>query len=181
MKAIIKTIDIKRLVKSTRHFMSKDETRPLLNFIRLDFDSERKTCKAVALDGFRLSEETSELKFIDESFSVYIKPYLPVGIKNETVTIELIGNRCFIDAGDSSVGYEQPHGKKFSTKPVLEGLQSNPVLSEIYVNGDFLIDALKSIQNKDTYEPIRIEYRGDKHAILLKTEKSVRLVMPSKH
>lgn len=176
MKAVIRTSDLKRLVRATKHFISKDYNRPLLNFIRLDFDFEDKTVNAVALDGFKLSIEASDLKAIDESFSAYIRPYLPVGIKNDVVTIEIIGNKCYIDSGDSSVGYEQPNGKKFNAKSVLEDLHTKPITCEMFVKGDHLVDALKSIQPDAGLSSVRIEYRADNEAILLKTDKSTRLV-----
>ena len=178
MKAIIKTDDLKRLVKSTRHFISKDENRPVLNFIRLEFEKAVMTVKATGLDGYKLSEENAHIKEIDESFIAYIKPYIPVGIKSDVITIEMVGNKCFIDAGESSIAYKQPRGDKIDTKKIIGDLESNPAICEFFIDRDFLVDALKSICEKENIrESVAFEFRGEDHPILLKSGESKRVVM----
>lgn len=175
MKAMLNTSDIKKLIKATRNFISKDDNRPLLNYIRLDFDKESMTVKAVAIDGYRLSEEMATARSIDQSFSAYIKPYLPVGIDNSYVILELKDNKCIIDAGHSLVGYEQPTGNRMDTDAIVKDLESKAVLFDFNITGELLISALKSMDSSERGS-ISFEYRGEHVPVMLKSQNSKRIV-----
>ena len=58
MKAILKTEDLKRLIKATSKFISKDDNRQILQWIQLKFDKEKLTVTAAALNGYMVSVET---------------------------------------------------------------------------------------------------------------------------
>ena len=53
----------------------------MLQYIKLAFvkDGFNLSAKAVAVDGYRIAIENAKCYSLDESFTVFIKPYLPVG------------------------------------------------------------------------------------------------------
>jgi DNA polymerase III sliding clamp (beta) subunit (PCNA family) len=176
MKAIIETFEMKRIIRATKSFISKNDERPQLQWIRLDFDKETNKMKASALDGFMLSIEFAPLLQIDESFSAYIKPYLPVGAKADYIEISLENEFCNIVVGDRSVGYKQPQIKWLDTDKIVSDLETKEVVSKIFIDNEKLASALKSIDIRCMNNPCIIEYRGENTPILLKFEDSVRIL-----
>lgn len=181
MKAFLQTEDFKRLINSTKKFISKDENRPILQYIRLDFEASLNTIKAVALDGYHMAVERANCLEIDESFSVYIKPYLPVGVKSQITKIEVIGSNCLIDMDGRIIGYRQIEGDPFNDSQVISGAEENPILFKIAVNPQYLMDALQSskVSGGDfKQEPVIIEYRGDIKPLFLNTKNGKRMILP---
>lgn len=180
MKAQIITKELKRLIKATAKFISKDDRRPMLQYIRLDFNKESCSVKAIALDGYRMAIETAVCAYVECDFSAYIKPYLPAGATSEYSIIEVDGERCLIDIGGSIVGYKQPKGTfPYDTDEIVKTLESIPVTHEVAVSETFLLDALKSFQPDEFgKDPIIIQLRDRIGAITLRTKNGVRYVLP---
>jgi len=180
MKAIIKSEDLKRLVKSTAKFISKDENRHMMTYIRLDFNKEGCSVKAGGIDGYKLSVESSKCVSVDENFVAYIKPYLPIGAKCKYANIEILGDNCLIDMDGRITGNKQPKGTSIDYYKILSDLEANPVKLKIMVNRFYLLDALKSMQQEDKSlnEPITLEFRDSIDPIIIKNKNGVKLIIP---
>jgi hypothetical protein len=179
VKAIIETDYIKRLIKATSKFISKDENRPILQYVKLDFKQDDLSVKAVGCDGYRIAIENAKCHSVDEDFTIFVKPYLPVGARGDYAEIELIGKKCFISVGGRSVGYEQPDCVYLDDAEIIKNIESVPVAREVFASKKFLHDALDSIQ-PDEYmgEPISIQIREGHGAITIKTKSGARHVLP---
>jgi len=179
MKAILKTEDLKRLIKATAKFISKNDNRQMLQWIQLKFDKEKLTVTAAALDGYKLSIETVLAFDLDESFTAYIRPYLPVGAKAMYSKIELTDKICLIDIGGRFTGYKQPEGDFYNTEKFLVETEQLPITSEVALTRDFLIDALKSLQQDEFKRlPVIIQIRDNLRPVSVKMGKSTRYILP---
>ena len=182
MKALLETCDLKRLVKATAKFISQDENRRMLRWIRLDFNKDTSTVKAVASDGWKMSIENANCVSIDESFTVYIKPYLPVKVKDKYSTIELSDGKCFIDIGGSIAGYVQPKDEFMDYVKVIADIETVPVVREVYFSKALLVDALNSLRQENYLPrlPVIMQLRDDYGAVSVKMGKSTGYVLPMK-
>ncbi len=178
MKAVIDIYEIKKIIKATKNFIYKGDERPNLQYVRLDFDKDKHKVKATAIDGFMMSIEYGRILQIDESFSAYIKPQLPVGVKADYVEIDVKDGFCYITVGDNSVGYRQPDIKWLDTDKLINDLEAKEIVTNTYINNDKLATALKSIESGG--QPINIEYRGINTALILRFEDSFRMVQVCK-
>jgi DNA polymerase III sliding clamp (beta) subunit (PCNA family) len=179
MKAILKTEDLKRLIKATAKFISKDDNRQILQWIQLKFDKEKLTVTAAALDGYKLSVETVLAFDIDESFTAYIRPYLPVGAKDIYSKIELADDRCLIDIGGRFTGYKQPKDDFYNVEKFLQETEQLLVVKEVALTRDFLVDALKSLQQDEFKRlPVIIQLRDNLKPVSVKMGKSTRYILP---
>jgi hypothetical protein len=179
MKAQIITKELKRLIKATSKFISKNEHRPMLQYIRLDFNKENCSVKAVSLDGYRMAIETAECAYVECDFSAYIKPYLPVGANSDYSIIEVEGGRCLIDIDGRIVGCQQPVGTFMDDAATVKTIESIPVTHEVAVSKAFILDALNSLQPDEfARDPITIQIRDTYGAITLRTKNGVRYVLP---
>ncbi|MDP4116186.1 MAG: hypothetical protein Q8903_08625, partial [Bacteroidota bacterium] len=118
MKAMIESKDLKRIIKATGKFISKNDMRPILQYIRLDF--EQKSVVATACDGCRISTITVPCKS-DEKFTAFIEPYLMPHMPKCDVLIEMVDNNCFINVEGRIVGYRQPESNlKYDIRKVTD-------------------------------------------------------------
>lgn len=179
MKATIRLKDLKRLIKSTAKFISKDECRPMLNYIQLDFNKDNSTVQAASLDGYRISIEKASCN-VDENFTAYIKPYLPVGTKAELATIEIVGENCLIEINGRIIGYKQPQGEFVDVAEILDRFDSTPTSLKAGINEAYLLDALKSIQkeNPSLNDPLVIEIKEGNGPVILKTKNGQKAILP---
>jgi DNA polymerase III sliding clamp (beta) subunit (PCNA family) len=179
MQAMILTSDLKRLIKSTAKFISKDENRPMLQYIQLDFDKSKSSVRAAAVDGYKMSVENASC-CTDESFTAYIKPYLPVRASGQYTIIELNGEYCYIDIGGQRVGYRQPQGSFLNTDEVIKGFESTPVTFKIAMNEEYLLAALKSIQkeSKLTQKPVVFEFHENYGPAIIKSKDGMKAILP---
>lgn len=179
MKAVLQTSDLKRLIKSTAKFISKDQNRPMLQYIRLDFDESTSMVRSIALNGYMMSVEKASC-YADESFTAYIKPYLPIGATGKTVIVEVIGDYCHIDIDGQSVGYKQPTGEFINTDEVLKNFESTPVTFKIAMNEEYLLSALTSIhkEGKIKNEPVVFEFHEAVGPAILKTKNGLKAILP---
>jgi DNA polymerase III sliding clamp (beta) subunit (PCNA family) len=179
MKAVILTDELKRLIKATAKFISKDDNRHMQQYIKLEFTHEGMQAKAVSCDGYRLSIENAKCFDVDESFTVFIKPYLPVGANFEYATIELVDKRCLIDIGGRIVGYKQPDGNYMDINKAIEEIERFPVTHTVSVSQFFLLDALNSIHKDSLHKnPAEIQLRGKIGAISIGSKDGIRYVLP---
>jgi len=178
MKAIIDTYELKRIIKATKGFVSKNDDRPALQWIRLDFDKETGKVKASALDGFMLSVEFAPLIELDESFYTYIKPYLPIGIKSDYIEISVGNEFCNIveKAGYYSIRYKQPQIKWLDTDKIVFDLEKEEIVASIYIDNKKLADMLKSIDTNGIQKPTIIEFRGENKPVMLKYGSGTRML-----
>jgi hypothetical protein len=182
MKVIMFTKDLKRLIKSTAKFISKDENRPLLQYIRLDFEKEGSSVKAIGIDGFKMSvEKANFIGTIDENFTVYIKQHLPPGAKSEYAIIELSGDNCLIEIDGRIVGCKQPKGAPLNYTDIIANWESVQPKHKVKANADYLLDALRSIvqENKLEKKPVTLELReGIAAPVIIRTENGFKAVLP---
>ncbi len=176
MKAVIDVYEMKKVIKATKEFLFRGDERPALQNIRLDFDKETKKLKATAIDGYMMSMEFAPLMDIDESFAVYIKPYLPIGINWPVIEISLENGFCQLVAGDRSVGYKQPDIKWLDSDKLLNDWQKENIVAGIYIDNEKLTKILKSFEAKDKSNPTVIEFRGANRPILVKKGDSIRML-----
>lgn len=176
MKILMETRDLKRIIKATKKFVSKDFYRKALQYIRFDFDKDTKKLKATALDGIMLSVEYADIAKIDESFSVYVKPYLPIGMDSEWAEITVNDGTCYITVGERGVSYKQPDIEWLDTDKLIKDLEKKEVISSIYFDNEKLADLLKSIDKCNMQEPTIIEFRGENKPILVRFKDNVRML-----
>lgn len=174
MKAIIETDKLKRLIKSTAKFVSKDQRRPMLEWIRLEFD--KTSVKAIAVNPYAVAIENVACIDVDEPFIAYIKPYLPPLAGNPYAKIILEDGKCLISAGDRIVGYEQPKDKFINMDEVLERLNKNAPTFKISFSKDLLENAIRSIQQ--TSNPIVLKFSEPNSPAIIETETGVKYVLP---
>lgn len=179
MKAQLLTYDFKRLIKATGKFIYKEDTRPLLTYIRLEFDKDSKTITAVASNGHTLSTETANCSYIEQNFTAYIKPYMPIGANDPFCIIELSNDRCLIDIGGRMVGYKQPAGEYMEYKQIITDFEALPVLNEIHLSRQYLLDAINSFTSESIkISPVTIQIRESRQPISVKMGKSTRYILP---
>ena len=108
-KASMRTGALNRLIDATKAFCSKSGTKPVQNYIRLEFHSKEDEVIAVAVDGFRLSVEHA-VAHSEEDFCVFIKSNIKLP-KDNTVDIELVENEAIFRCAGFVFGYQQPCGE----------------------------------------------------------------------
>jgi DNA polymerase III sliding clamp (beta) subunit (PCNA family) len=177
--AVMETCLLKKLIQSTGKFISKDENRPQLHYIRLEFNKESNTVKAVALDGYKVSIQTEKCISVNEDFVAYIKPYLPPYASNQYAEIELKNEHCFITISDRLIGYKQDISNVIYNSIMQKLNELTEVTHELYVNADYLADALKSIsKDKSGRRIVKMQLRGGIGPVSLETENGIRYVLP---
>lgn len=179
MKAMLETVHLKRLIKSTAKCISKEDRKLMLQYIRLEFDKESMLVTASALDGYKLSIETAPCRDIDESFTAYIRPHLPVGAQGKASNIELTGDNCLIEIDGRITGYKQPKGEFIDTHKIIKDYTTADTIQTICFTKEYLVDTLNSIQFGKNERPIiEIEIRGEIMPVIIKSKNGTRLISP---
>lgn len=184
MKAIIRSSELKRIVKATAKFISKNENRPMLQYIKLEFNKEKMKVKAIAVDGYKASIEEASCMQLDEDFTAYIKPNLPSIGKNSYSTVEIVNDDCLINIEGRITGCTQPKGNFLDVVKIIKETTESPVSAKIAVNPEYLINALNSSKvsrGTQTREPVIIEFRGPAQPLILKDEYGTRMVLPIRY
>lgn len=177
MKAIMETDELKRLIKSTAKFVSKDQRRPMLEWIRLEFD--KTSVKAIALNGYMAAIEKADLIDIDEPFIAYIKPYLPPLAGSPYAKIILDNGKLLIEAGDRIIGYEQPTGDFIDMDDTLKSLNKNAPTFKILFSKDLLEAAIRSVQQDTcTSKAITLKFSTPNSPMIIESENGVKYVLP---
>ena len=184
MKARISATDFKRIIDNTKRFVGSECNGKLFPWIYLTIDCESKSIKATALDGHKVSIEHTDVMEVDESFTCYIKPSIPKITKHDSyVDIKVSNNRLYVEVGETIMGYVQPEGEYYKVDDLLKGyIEDKPKLT-IGVNANLLKDALTSISNYG-YGPIaKIDLRGPKDGIIIRSGErgkpdNLKIVLP---
>lgn len=144
----INEILFKKLIDGVKHCVSKDGSRPILQYIQIKVTAD--TITAYSLDGYRASRvEIKNDCPIDEEFTCYIKPLTVKVSKNLTnpVVIEQSDEKTFVEViteyGIVRYGFTAPKNEFIDVEKVYE--QSRPHDRELELNTRYLIDALKSL------------------------------------
>ena len=186
MRAVIEASNFKRLINNSKKFTCICGN-VLMSYIYLEVDAEKKTIKAEALDGHRVSIEYSPVKEADGSFKCYVRANIPkITAKDREVELELIENRCYVTVGDNITGFIQPAGKWFDTDKVINDTEKEPVTASIYVDPKLLKEALESIGEGAYRKGVKLEIRGKRDPIMIRPELSflkdnIKIVLPINH
>lgn len=176
-KATMHTAAFNRLIEATKAFCSKNNTRPIHNYICLEFHSKSDEVVAVAVDGYRLSVEHA-VATSEEDFRVYVKGNVKLPPKT-TVDIELVDNEAMFRCEGFVFGYQQPLGEFLKWEDVIPKGEPN---FRIGFNGEYLLSALQAAKTSigGTYKnPVILEFKSPIEPVLLRTnEKDVKMVLP---
>lgn len=176
-KATMHTAAFNRLIEATKAFCAKNNTKPIHNYIRLEFHSKSDEVVAVAVDGFRLSVEHA-VATSEEDFCVYVRGNVKLP-KNTTVDIELVDNEAMFRCDGFVFGYQQPIGEFLNWENVIP---KGETTLRIGFNGEYLLSALQAAKTSvgGTYKtPVILEFRSPIEPVLIRTnEKDVKMVLP---
>lgn len=169
---------LNKILEATKAFQSKNNRRPLYNYIRLEFHSEDDEVIAIAVDGFRMSVEHAVAKS-EEDFTVYVHGNVKLP-KLSTVDIELVDNEVILRCDGYVFGYRQPSDAEYlDWKNVVP--EGEPTF-RIGFNGDYLLSALQAAKASvgGTYKtPVVLEFRSSLDPVVLRTNKhDIKLVLP---
>lgn len=166
-----------RIIAATKNFCDSSSSRTVLQNIYFEFDSAKKKCTAIALDGYKMSVEHAIVD-CEESFSVFVPPtiHLPHG---KTAFFELHENELLIKCNELIFGMKQ------SEKSFVEWRNVIPKNAPVYTiafNGDYLLRALqaaKASAGGSFNKQVILELREPLEAIVLKTnDEDIKLVLP---
>lgn len=176
-KAKMTTGVFNRLIEATKAFASKTGTRPIHNYIKLEFHAETDEVVAVAVDGYRLSVEHG-LAHAEEDFSVFVKSNVKLPQKTE-VDIELVDNEALLRCNGFVFGYQQPNGEFLNWQNAIPTTETN---FKIGFNGDYLLSALQAAKASvgGTFKNVVIlEFRSPLDPVILRTNKDdIKMVLP---
>lgn len=178
MRAIIDYKEIKKIINSLKKFVSYETYRTAKRMIRMEFDKEGQTVKAIAVDGYKLQVKVAPLIAIDESFIAYIRPEIP-NVKGASMTEIVADNKGASLTVDYITLYSNaPNGEFMNYQEVYNGLVKKPPVATIDFNPDLLADALKTLKNGKK-EPITLEIRGKLEPMLIREKgEAYTLVLP---
>lgn len=176
--ARIYTDDFNRIIGATKGFVSINGNREAFKYIKLEFNAEKQSVTAVAVDGFRMSVEHSVCD-CEEDFVVYVKSNIKLPNKQYVkITLEE-SNEVILRCNDFVFGYQQPQPYAFDYEKVIPNSEPN---YKIGFNGNYLLSALQAAKislGKSFKEPVILEFRGTKEAIVLRTNKDdIKLILP---
>lgn len=177
-KASMSAGALNKILEATKAFQSKNNRKPLYNYIRLEFHSGDDEVIAIAVDGYRMSVEHAVAKS-EEDFTVYVHGNVKLP-KMSTVDIELVDNEVILRCDGYVFGYRQPNDAEYLDwkKVIPEG---EPTF-KIGFNGDYLLSALQAARASvgGTYKtPVILEFRSPVEPVILRTNKDdVKLVLP---
>ena len=178
MKKARMTTDVfNRLIDATKGFVQKTGSKPIHQYIRLEFHSADDEVIAIAVDGYKLSVEHAVCKS-EEDFAVYVKSNIKLPRKTE-VEIELDEDEAVLRCDGFMFGYHQPIGKFLNLEGVLP--QTEPSF-RIGFNGEYLMKALESarISAGGTYKtPVVLEFRTPLDPVIIRTNKhDIKMCLP---
>lgn len=136
-----------QMMKIVKHCIARDDTRPVLKFIKLSVAG--KTLTAYALDGYRASKVEIELESEFEEFACYIKPIAIKASKNalQKVSIEYDGEHANIeiptDYGKLKYTFDQPNSDFIDVEKIYKDSREHD--REHAINPVFLAEAAKAL------------------------------------
>ena len=144
----INELQFKRLIDGVKHCVSKDASRPILQYIQIIVKHD--TITAYALDGYRAGRvEIKNTCPIDEEFTCYIKP-LAIKVSKSAeipVVIELTDGKTFIEAateyGIIKYGFTVPQDKFIDVEKIFAN--NRPHDRDLGLQPKYVIEALKAV------------------------------------
>lgn len=144
----INEIIFKKLIDGVKHCVSKDNSRPILQYIQVKVKTD--TITAYALDGYRAGRvEIKNTCPIDEEFTCLIKPFTVKTSKNgiNPVVIGQSDKKTFVEVmteyGVLRYGFDIPNGEFFDIEKVYAA--ARPHDRELGIQPRYIIDAMKSL------------------------------------
>lgn len=178
MKKARMTTDVfNKLIEATKGFSQKHGSKPIHNYIRLEFHSADDEVVAIAVDGYKMSVEHGVCAS-EEAFTVYVKSNIKLPRKTE-VQIELEENEAVFRCDGFMFGYQQPDGEFLKWQEVLP--DGEPTF-KIGFNGEYLLKTLEAarISVGGTYKtPVVLEFRRNIDPVIIRTNKNdIKMVLP---
>ena len=177
MKVDISLSDMKRIIKSSKKFVSDskyiDNGNIKMHLVFIEVRGQELT--ATALDGHKIVREHVEVAKSDGDFSCYIKPELPKGM-DFICTIESNGEYSTVSIGDYTIRCKQPVGVYYEVDKVMKPNE----FTEHYIgfNTKLLRDAINAIST----DKIVIYYKDPKAGFYIKnvgkTLETEQLILP---
>lgn len=144
----INEIIFKKLIDGVKHCVSKDDSRPILQYIQIKVKTD--TITAYALDGYRAGRvEIKNTCPIDEEFTCLIKPFTVKTSKNgiNPVVIEQSDKKTFVEVmteyGVLRYGFDIPNDKFPDIEKVYAA--ARPHDRELGLSPRYVIDAMKAL------------------------------------
>lgn len=144
----INEIIFKKLIDGVKHCVSKDDSRPILQYIQIKVKTD--TITAYALDGYRAGRvEIKNTCPIDEEFTCLIKPFTVKTSKNgiNPVVIEQSDKKTFVEVmteyGVLRYGFDIPNDEFFDLEKVYAA--ARPHDRELGLSPRYVIDAMKAL------------------------------------
>lgn len=144
----INELRFKKLIDGVKHCVSKDDSRPILEYIQIKVKPD--TITAYALDGYRAARvEIKNTCPIDEEFTCYIKPFTVKVSKRGTnsVVIECTDENTFVEViteyGILRYGFTVPSGEFPNIEKIYSASRQHD--REIGLQPRYVIDALKAL------------------------------------
>lgn len=150
----INEIIFKKLIDGVKHCVSKDDSRPILQYIQIKVKTD--TITAYALDGYRAGRvEIKNACSIDEEFTCLIKPFTVKTSKSgiNHVVIEQSDKKTFVEVmteyGVLRYGFDIPNDEFFDLEKVYAA--ARPHDRELGLEPRYVIDALKALNGIDHF------------------------------
>jgi DNA polymerase III sliding clamp (beta) subunit (PCNA family) len=174
LKAILDAKEFKRLIDNTKKFTRwEDGNNKMMQYIHVIIDAKSMEIKSEALDGHRISIEYGKLLDVDESFSCYISPKIPVIVKDARhAELELIDKKLLIRLGDFIVGCAQPEGEYYNMDEKLEEMQKESPIRTIGLNATYVKEAMEAAKNTADWQPVvEVDIREPNQPIIIRSGK----------
>ena len=169
----INEIIFKKLIDGVKHCVSKDDSRPIWQYIQIKVKTD--TITAYALDGYRAGRvEIKNTCPIDEEFTCLIKPFTVKTSKNgiNPVVIEQSDKKTFVEVmteyGVLRYGFDIPNDEFFDIEQVYAA--ARPHDRELGLRPRYVIDALKALNRIDWYRAVFEIKENNKEAFIIRVK-----------
>lgn len=150
MKVELNEILFKQMIETVKHCVSREEYRPILQYIQIEVKNDVVT--ASALDGYKAAK--TEIKLSEpnaDEFKCYIKPFSFKPLKNgiNTVVIESDGDYTFVEVitefGQVRYSFKKPDDKDFDIAKVFSDNKDHD--RELGMSAYYVTQACRALQN----------------------------------
>lgn len=169
----INEIIFKKLIDGVKHCVSKDDSRPIWQYIQIKVKTD--TITAYALDGYRAGRvEIKNACPIDEEFTCLIKPFTVKTSKNgiNPIVIEQSDKKTFVEIiteyGVLRYGFDIPNDEFFDIEQVYAA--ARPHDRELGLRPRYVIDALKALNGIDWYRAVFEIKENNKEAFIIRVK-----------
>ena len=168
MQVAIELSVLLEMMKTAKQFVRKDDMTPY-NCFKVKIDNDH--AYILALDGFRMVNATYPIISADDPFTSFTLPVFDVPKGKGAALIDVHDHDIIVDFGSSRLTLKgpdeiRPDWDTFAPK--------NDVNFEICFNAQGLADTLKSFGKA----PVRMQFRGNKNAVIIIGENKRALVLP---